>query len=119
MIKDSGNRQEFDTGAVRDVQEGKGRCDLLPLDVIGSIYDSHLEVGDTTGAVFCNIYGYQQWGNVEWLYGALSAFLSIPDAPFTGWADMWLEVAIHFEEGAKKYGEIGRASGRERVLLRG
>lgn len=29
-IKDSGTRREFETGAVRDMQEGKGRCDLLP-----------------------------------------------------------------------------------------
>lgn len=29
-IKDSGNRREFETGAVRDMAEGKGRCDLLP-----------------------------------------------------------------------------------------
>ena len=31
MIKDSGNRTEFKTGAVRDTQEGKGRFDLLPM----------------------------------------------------------------------------------------
>ena len=30
MIKDSGNRREFESGAVRDMQEGKGRMDLLP-----------------------------------------------------------------------------------------
>lgn len=30
MIKDSGDRTEFETGAVRDMHEGKGRCDLLP-----------------------------------------------------------------------------------------
>lgn len=30
MIKDSGTRREFDSGAVRDMQEGKGRMDLLP-----------------------------------------------------------------------------------------
>lgn len=29
-ILDSGNRTEFESGAVRDIQEGKGRCDLLP-----------------------------------------------------------------------------------------
>lgn len=29
-IKDSGARTEFETGAVRDIQEGKGRMDLLP-----------------------------------------------------------------------------------------
>lgn len=30
MIKDSGNRREFESGAVRDIREGKGRMDLLP-----------------------------------------------------------------------------------------
>jgi hypothetical protein len=30
MIKDSGTRREFESGAVRDMQEGKGRMDLLP-----------------------------------------------------------------------------------------
>lgn len=30
MIKDSGERRAFDTGAVRDIQTGKGRMDLLP-----------------------------------------------------------------------------------------
>ena len=29
-LKDSGQRQEFDTGSVRDTREGKGRYDLLP-----------------------------------------------------------------------------------------
>lgn len=33
MIKDSGDRREYETGAVRDMAAGKGRCDLLPLDV--------------------------------------------------------------------------------------
>ncbi len=30
MIKDSGNRTEFETGAKRDMHAGKGRMDLLP-----------------------------------------------------------------------------------------
>ena len=38
VIKDSGNRREFETGAVRDIQEGKGRCDLLPLDVVANLF---------------------------------------------------------------------------------
>lgn len=29
-VKDSGERQKFDTGAVRDTAEGKGRFDLIP-----------------------------------------------------------------------------------------
>lgn len=31
IIKDSGTRTNFSTGAVRDAQEGKGRMDLMPV----------------------------------------------------------------------------------------
>ena len=34
MIKDSGERTKFETGAVRDMNEGKGRFDLLPMCVL-------------------------------------------------------------------------------------
>ena len=30
IVKDSGQRQAFDTGSVRDTRDGKGRYDLLP-----------------------------------------------------------------------------------------
>ncbi|NDB34183.1 MAG: hypothetical protein EB023_02305 [Flavobacteriia bacterium] len=30
VVKDSGQRQEFETGSVRDTNENKGRFDLLP-----------------------------------------------------------------------------------------
>jgi hypothetical protein len=33
-VKDSGIRQSFDSGAVRDIQSGKGRYDLLPTRAI-------------------------------------------------------------------------------------
>ena len=36
-ILDSGNRTEFSTGAVRDMQEGKGRYDLLPWHAIHEV----------------------------------------------------------------------------------
>ena len=39
-ILDSGARRDFGTGAVRDVAEGKGRCDLMPLDVVGTLIES-------------------------------------------------------------------------------
>ena len=38
-IKDSGDRTEFSTGAVRDMREGKGRCDLMPLEVVARYLD--------------------------------------------------------------------------------
>ena len=40
MIKDSGNRTNFESGAVRDIQSGKGRCDLMPLGVVANLIDS-------------------------------------------------------------------------------
>ena len=43
-IKDSGNRTEFGTGAVRDIQNDKGRCDLLPLDVVTGLLGNDKEV---------------------------------------------------------------------------
>lgn len=37
QIKDSGKRQDFPTGAVRDTQEGKGRYDLLPTRALAEV----------------------------------------------------------------------------------
>lgn len=34
MLKDSGERAELETGAVRDMHEGKGRFDLIPMCVL-------------------------------------------------------------------------------------
>lgn len=38
QIKDSGHRRTFKTGAVRDIQTGKGRCDLMPLHQVADTY---------------------------------------------------------------------------------
>ena len=39
-LKDSGDRREFASGAVRDMQKGKGRCDLLPLAELAILIDN-------------------------------------------------------------------------------
>ena len=44
MIKDSGDRTQFDTGAVRDMHAGKGRMDLLPLSALIEL-SKHCEEG--------------------------------------------------------------------------
>ena len=44
MIKDSGERHEYSTGAVRDLRTGKGRYDLLPWDAIHELAQ-HCEQG--------------------------------------------------------------------------
>lgn len=92
-IKDSGERREFETGAVRDIQDGKGRCDLMPLDVVAGHCGKTLEY----------IYAYQCDGNKCHLINCLQHFMDryYDKNIYTA----YLEVAKHFEEGSKKYGE--------------
>ncbi len=87
MIKDSGVRREFSTGAVRDIQEGKGRCDLIPLDVVPD-------------DILFAIEKFKETGDPSHLWWAIDECDFFPDG-----ATMLLEVSKHFEEGALKYGE--------------
>lgn len=105
MIKDSGERREFDTGAVRDIQEGKGRCDLLPLRVI---VDYLSTVQSSAKCVLVAIENFMLKGDIVYLRVALDHFKRV-----RGWDDMtmFLEVSKHFEEGAKKYGEYNWRKG--------
>lgn len=99
-ILDSGARREFGTGAVRDIQEGKGRCDLLPLDIVAEYLDEATASGQNM--VLLRINRFQRTGDIHSLYDALAIFTEQHwDCNHT----MLLEVSIHFEEGAKKYGE--------------
>ena len=94
MIKDSGERRAFDTGAVRDIQEGKGRCDLMPLGVVTEFLND---------PVLSYIASFARDYDAICLYGCLHCFA---DNYYAGdKITMLLEVAKHFEEGAKKYGE--------------
>lgn len=98
MIQDSGNRREFETGAVRDIAEGKGRCDLLPLDIVSNFIGKDTLSGD----VLKNIYQYTRTGDSSYAEEAVKAFLGV-----VGWdiSTGILEVSKHFEEGCNKYGE--------------
>lgn len=97
-IKDSGNRRQFETGAVRDIQEGKGRCDLMPLDVIAIINGC----GEDSHILGC-LGQFQKGGMIIHLCGALEIFTELYFK--NQMPTMFLEVSKHFEEGAKKYGE--------------
>lgn len=93
MIKDSGTRTSFESGAVRDIQKGKGRCDLMPLDIVAAM---------TEDVTFLDIYYFLDTGRTDVMLklisnSAVKLFGSIENA--------LLEVSIHYEEGAEKYGE--------------
>lgn len=98
-IKDSGSRTEFPSGGVRDIQKGKGRCDLMPLEVIAECY-CKLFSSDTTHLVFEELDQFTKTGDVTHLYEVLAL-----KEPYDALSTMFLEVAKHFEEGAEKYGE--------------
>ena len=107
-ILDSGNRREFETGAVRDIQEGKGRCDLLPFNIISDYYEANQPLPtlnedysyQRASTVFYYIQMFVDFDNSEYLHHAISCADIFEDD-----ATMFLEVSKHFEEGAKKYGE--------------
>ena len=92
-IKDSGERREFSSGAVRDCASGKGRCDLLPLDVIGDILGNYN---------FCRINNYIRTGDLKHLYAV------VEDFRMNHYGDHYtalLELAKQYEDGANKYNE--------------
>lgn len=98
-ILDSGKRREFVTGAVRDIEEGKGRCDLLPLDVVTMLWDSdelkYIEM-------------YKQSGDPLHLVAAIRVF---SHNKYVERSTMLLELSKHFEDGALKYGEYNWQKG--------
>ena len=99
-LKDSGARREFESGAVRDIQEGKGRCDLLPLDAVALLLNE-----DTTtegDSVLLAINDYVRFGNPQDLLRAVRYFCEAFNMDLS---TAVLEVSKHYEDGAKKYEE--------------
>ena len=94
-IKDSGQRTEFESGAVRDMQgEDKGACHLLPLDVIEELFI------DEIATILLFIQGFLDDFKTEQLYRALRLFANYKKITIP---QMILEVSIHYRDGAKKY----------------
>ena len=113
-ILDSGNRREFASGAVRDIAEGKGRCDLLPLDVIADLYSywnkNKMENSKyaTTSGILRFIDRFIRTGDDNLIYEALIWFRSkfiLYGTEHMNMSGMLLEVSKHYEEGARKYAE--------------
>lgn len=109
-IKDSGHRRKFKTGAVRDMQKGKGRCDLLPLHEVARVITEadDIMMRGKAGIVISDIahaldfLKKEDYDNAKgFLYQALADFRT----GYNSTPEMILEVSKHFENGAVKYGE--------------
>lgn len=94
MIQDSGDRTTYETGAKRDLKSGKGRCDLMPLNVIAEI---------TNDDFFCRIHTFQKNNDISSIYYAIDTVIKLFFNE--NYPDALLELSKHFEEGATKYGE--------------
>ena len=97
-IKDKKDHVEFESGAVRDSQKGKGRMDLVPLDVAQKLLDMDSNVV-SPGIELSLIEGFKDTNEVAYLYGALISF----SRHFDDVATMILKVALHFEDCLDKY----------------
>lgn len=100
-LKDSGARRSFGTGAVRDIAEGKGRCDLLPLMEVAYLLgnDPFLKC----------MAKYQKTGNIEYLFAALHVLhgegcRASYHPPFPDAESLVIGISQQFEDGARKYG---------------
>lgn len=100
-ILDSGKRVEFETGATRDITDGKGRCDLLPLGVVSQM----LGTGGKQGrdVVLQALDNFLKSSDVGYLYDVLTTFAS--SYKKMSYGELVLEVSKHFEAGAAKYEE--------------
>lgn len=110
MIKDSGERREFETGAVRDMAEGKGRFDLMPLSEAAGLFGKDHRLYGIIMDLSCML-DFSSKSSEPFVTNAIYNFIAycknkdFEDVTLSDVAEYMLEVAIHFEEGAKKYGE--------------
>lgn len=114
-LQDSGERRRFESGAVRDISKGKGRCDLLPLLEVAEIVDYE---GDE-GGILLDINNYIHTGQRTHIIKAVRTFAEkyfieygngdgteddesdLKAARYTA----ILEAAKQYEDGCEKYGE--------------
>lgn len=114
-ILDSGNRRQFSSGAVRDIAEGKGRMDLLPLDIISNIelyYSTHYAQDERKypfypfPSILSEISNFMQTGDESCIYKACCWFIRDRyGKENSAFYTAILELAIHYEQGANKYQE--------------
>lgn len=92
VLKDSGKVREFPTGAHRDAADGKGRCDLLPLDVVATVLKSE---------TLRRLYEFSETLSEAKLNDAIYSFAAESKVPVE---TVLLEASKQYEDGAKKYG---------------
>lgn len=106
VLKDSGARRKFDTGAVRDIADGKGRCDLLPQYEVAKMFSSDPKnnmLEANINLILRLFDKYVDTGDQNNIYIIIEHFIEYIWK--TDKCTALLEVAKQYEDGAKKYSE--------------
>ena len=111
-ILDSGARTQFydkngNAIGVRDMKDGRGRMDLLPLDIISNILkyrnDNSNRLILSEDNAFIKFNSFIRQGNTDDLYEVLQTFIN---REYNGdFEKAIMELSIHYEQGARKYAE--------------
>lgn len=131
-IPDSGNRTELvKDGGLRDVQPGNGRCDLMPLDILGDLIDIasfkiapdiietyvNCDTPFVISHIFQRINDYIYRGTTESLKEAVIMFMlhnysietatedNVRNVAATAISTAILDLSKRYREGAEKYAE--------------
>lgn len=98
-IKDSGERTDFANGAVREIREENGRCDLLPLKQVAMLFDNDYIVKTALKGIDDYVYN----GKIDGIVSALKAFckMKFQDSML----EMILMVSHHYKDALSKYPE--------------
>lgn len=100
-IKDSGDRREFDTGAVRDMAEGKGYFFVAPIWEFARLFAEGNAEERIIGDILLKIAWFRKSNKHFFAVEALELFCELKK-----WSKprMLLEAAHQYEDGARKYG---------------
>lgn len=95
-LNDTGDRTNFESGAVREVLDTNGRCDLMPLGIIAKLFErDHPATFHILKALDVYIYT----GNQNCLYDAINEFI------FNDKPSCILDLSKHYKEALAKYPE--------------
>ena len=98
-IKDSGNRTDFANGAVREIRDDNGRCDLLPLKQVSMLFDNDFIVKTALEGIDDYVYN----GKIAGIVSALKAFCKMKFQD--SMPEMILMVSHHYKDALSKYPE--------------
>lgn len=103
-LKDSGARTTYKGGAMREIIEENGRCDLMPLDMLFEVISAY-DHGESYTNPLIHIDRFHKNGDYKELLRAIISMCHSHNDWNGDPAKMFLDVSKHYKQGAMKYGE--------------